>query len=74
MRERKKNLLRYTPDVARAVAAVLNSVNKRKRGLAGEAGDGEEGTQPRDAKQAKVRAYVCMYVCLCQGGVGPSGN
>lgn len=42
VRERKKNLLRYTPDVARAVAAVLHSVHKRKRGMAGGAGDDDE--------------------------------
>ena len=62
VRERKKNLLRYTPDVARAIAAVLNGVNKRKRFIEGGAAaeEDEEGAhagqqqRPKDEKQAKL--------------------
>ena len=43
VRERKKNLLRYTPDVARAIAAVLNGVNKRKRMVQGEVVEEDDG-------------------------------
>lgn len=74
MRERKKNLLRYTPDVARAVAAVLHNVHKRKRGMAGggvrgdEEEEEEEGLRPRDAKQVKVKQPASSLPChVCDG-------
>jgi len=65
VRERKKNLLRYTPDVARAIAVVLNGINKRKRMVQGElveeddgGGRGKQPQRPKDAKQLKL--YVEM--------------
>lgn len=79
VRERKKNLLRYTPDVARAIAAVLNGVNKRKRMVQGEVveeddggGRGKQPVRPKDAKQAKLYEEMERKWTAAAGGASSS--
>lgn len=79
VRERKKNLLRYTPDVARAIAAVLNGVNKRKRMVQGEVveeddggGRGKQPQRPKDDKQLKLFEEMEKKWVAAVGGVSSS--
>ncbi len=81
VRERKKNLLRYTPDVARAIAAVLNGVNKRKRLLAGEVveeddggGRGKQQMRAKDEKQAKLYEEIERKWTAAAGAASSSSS